>query len=97
MSETIEKKQTDAAVKLQILKRDGQSKVPFCQDKIRNALQKAFLSTIAQGSMLSQGMLASIERITQEVTDILLQSKNTVSAEDIQDLLENLKFNSYIT
>ena len=94
MSETINEAKTISLTKLKVLKRDGITSVPFCQDKIRHALKKAFLSTIAQGSMLSQGMLESIEKVTQEATELLLSSKKSVTVEQIQDLLEK-KLMSY--
>lgn len=88
MNDVIEEKITISPTEIKILKRDGVTAVSFCEDKIRHALKKAFLSTIAQGSMLSQAMLESIEKITQEVSESLQLSKTLVSVEQIQDLLE---------
>ena len=87
MSETQELQKTKHNT-IQVIKRDGQTAVVFSSEKIHHALKKAFLSTIAQGSMLSQAMIESIKKITEQVTLELQASSSTAKVEQIQDLLE---------
>lgn len=89
MNETLDTTtRTSTVTERKILKRDQSTPVKFSQDKIRHALKKAFLSTIKQGSLLSQAMLDAIEQITQDVSAPILHSPTPTSVEAIQDMLE---------
>lgn len=88
MNEISEVQLATEAKSLKVIKRDGLTTVNFDADKIRHVLKKAFLSTIAQGSMLSQSLLEVIEEMTDEITRSLVQQGTLAAVENIQDLLE---------
>ena len=63
-----------------IIKRDGRT-VDFKEDKIRNAILKAFLAT-------GEGKENDAERLTKEVVDKIEKKKKIPRVEEVQDLVE---------
>lgn len=77
-----------------IIKRDGREK-PFSKEKVEVAIEKAFIAV--DGSLSQEGMDLAI-KISESVESEVhrnLSSKQKVSVEDIQDIIERKLMSSY--